>query len=184
MRRMQLQQSILGGSVLHRVGGQRPVRKGICWAFLEGKCAKGKDCKFKHEKPKRDPSKKRQPSREWNESRDKSTDKEKKRMTKEEMARTPCRYDQQGTCRRERQVLFQTWRKGSTDSKDEATEGIPKARKSQRGPKECCHLPEQSVCMFSNWCAWSSLVSRSPVFPRHGERSKPLRPKDYVRHEA
>ena len=70
-------------SALHRVRGRPTSReKGVCWAFLEGKCTKGKDCKFKHEKPRCDPSRRHQPSKEKKEQRDKSEDKERKKMTR------------------------------------------------------------------------------------------------------
>ena len=100
--------------------------KGICWA-----------CKFKHEKPKRDPSRKRQPSKERKESRDKSEDKEKKRMTKEEMARTPCRYDQQGTCRRGDTCFFKRGEKAAPAPKTKPRKESPKpgkAKGTQRMP--------------------------------------------------
>ena len=156
--------------------------KGICWAFLEGKCAKGKDCKFKHEKPKRDPSKKRQPSRERNESRDKSTDKEKKRMTKEEMARTPCRYDQQGTCRRGDKCFFKHGEKAAPAPKTKPRKESPKPGKAKGDTKNAA-ICLRSVCMFSNWCAWS-VMSQEALSSPGTEKVQVIRPKDYVCYET
>ena len=99
--------------------------KGVCWAFLDRKCTKGKDCKFKHEKPKRDPSRRRQPSKEKKEQRDKSEDKETKKMTKEEMAKTPCRYDQQGTRRWGDKCFFKHGDKAAPAAKTKARKEPP-----------------------------------------------------------
>ena len=144
--------------------------KGICWAFLEGKCAKGKDCKFKHEKPKRDPSKKRQPSRERNESRDKSTDKEKKRMTKEEMAKTPCRYDQQGTCRRGDKCFFKHGEKAAPAPKTKPRKDSPKPKAKGDTKKAAICLSNRFACLATGVPGRSCL--KKSCLPPARKRSK------------
>ena len=144
--------------------------KGICWAFLEGKCAKGKDCKFKHEKPKRDPSKKRQPSRERNESRDKSTDKEKKRMTKEEMAKTPRRYDQQGTCRRGDKCFFKHGEKAAPAPKTKPRKDSPKPKAKGDTKKAAICLSNRFACLATGVPGRSCL--KKSCLPPARKRSK------------
>ena len=144
--------------------------KGICWAFLEGKCAKGKDCKFKHEKPKRDPSKKRQPSRERSESRDKSTDKEKKRMTKEEMAKTPCRYDQQGTCRRGDKSFFKHGEKAAPAPKTKPRKDSPKPKAKGDTKKAAICLSNRFACLATGVPGRSCL--KKSCLPPARKRSK------------
>ena len=72
----------------------------ICFKFRDGKCDKGKDCPFKHVKePRRDrstSSKKGKKGKGRGRSRSPSSTK----LSKEEMAKIPCTYFQQGNCRR------------------------------------------------------------------------------------
>ena len=72
--------------------GRTPDRsKKYCWEFDKGNCTKGKKCPFLHEKRPR--------SNTPGKGRGRSAEKSKK-MSKEEMAKTPCVYHAKGNCRR------------------------------------------------------------------------------------
>ena len=69
----------------------------ICYKFRDGKCDKGKDCPFKHVKD----SKPRSTTPKNKKGRvKKGRSRSENRKSKEEMAKIPCTYFQQGNCRR------------------------------------------------------------------------------------
>jgi len=71
----------------------------VCYNFQKGQCDKGKKCPFKHVKD--DKSRTQSPRRNRTRSPSKGNKDDKgKKMSKEEMAKTPCIYHAQGKCRR------------------------------------------------------------------------------------
>ena len=92
---------------------------GLPW----GEMYQGKDCKFKHVKPKCDPSKKRDPSHEKRDKRDKSEDREKKKMI-----RTP----RGGKC------FFKHGDKAAPAPKTKARKDSPKHGKEKKGNRFAC----------------------------------------------
>ena len=80
-----------------RSRGRSQSTKGdrICYKFRDGKCEKGKDCPYKHV---RESSRSGTPKKKGKGKGNKSSSPTRK--SKEEMAKTPCTYFQQGKCRR------------------------------------------------------------------------------------
>ena len=80
-----------------RSRGRSQSTKGdrICYKFRDGKCEKGKDCPYKHV---RESSRSGTPKKKGKGKGNKSSSPNRK--SKEEMAKIPCTYFQQGKCRR------------------------------------------------------------------------------------
>ena len=75
--------------------------RGPCYEFMKtGKCSKGKNCNFSHEKPMKTPGKGK------GKSKSPKRTGSPKRMSKEEMAKTPCVHFARGHCNRGEKCLF------------------------------------------------------------------------------
>ena len=68
----------------------------ICYKFRDGKCEKGKDCPYKYVK---DTSRSGTPKKKGK-GKGNGRSRSPSKMSREEMAKTPCTYFQQGKCRR------------------------------------------------------------------------------------
>ena len=71
----------------------------VCYKFQKGQCDKGKKCPYKHVKDDKARTQSPRRTKTRSPSRGNKDDKGKK-MSKEEMAKTPCIYHAQGKCRR------------------------------------------------------------------------------------
>ena len=81
-----------------RPRGRSQSAKGdkICYKFRDGKCEKGKDCPYKYVK---DTSRSGTPKKKGK-GKGNGRSRSPSKMSREEMAKTPCTYFQQGKCRR------------------------------------------------------------------------------------
>ena len=77
------------------VGAKNTKGDRICYKFRDGKCEKGKDCPYKHVK---ESSRSGTPKKKGKGKGGRSASSNRK--SKEEMAKIPCTYFQQGKCRR------------------------------------------------------------------------------------
>ena len=87
-----------GSPKRERGRSEEPKKKGICYKFQEGKCNLGKACQYRHESPKRSRSEKGK-GKGRERSRSPSKGKQKK-LSREEMAKTPCTFFARGSCKR------------------------------------------------------------------------------------
>ena len=92
----------------------------VCYNFQKGQCDKGKKCPFKHVKD--DKSRTQSPRRNRTRSPSKGNKDDKgKKMSKEEMAKTPCIYHAQGKCRRGDKCFYKHDDKAAAATKDTKT---------------------------------------------------------------
>ena len=89
----------------------------ICYKFHKGQCDKGKKCPFKHVKEDKSRTQSPRRSKTCSPSRGNKDDKGKK-MSKEEMAKTPCIYHAQGKCRRGDKCFYKHDDKAAADTKE------------------------------------------------------------------
>ena len=119
----------------------------ICYKFQKGQCDKGKKCQFKHVKD--DKSRTQPPKRTKTRSPSRGNKYDKgKKMSKEEMAKTPCIYHAQGKCRRGAKCFYKREDKAAAATKDTKRTNSPapkkKGKESNAAPClikkfACCH---------------------------------------------
>ena len=89
----------------------------ICYKFQKGQCDKGKKCQFKHVKDDKSRTQSPKKNKTRSPSRGNKDDKGKK-MSKEEMAKTPCIYHVQGKCRRGDKCFYKYQDQAAAATKD------------------------------------------------------------------
>ena len=100
----------------------------VCYKFQKGHCDKGKKCPFKHVKD--DKSRTQSPKRNRTRSPSKGNKDDKgKKMSKEEMAKTPCIYHAQGKCRRGGKCFYKHDDKAAAATKDTKRTSSPAPKK-------------------------------------------------------
>ena len=122
-----------GSPKRERGRSEQPKKKGICYKFQEGKCNLGKACQYRHESPKRSKSDK---GKGKSRDRPRSPCKGKpKKMSREEMAKTPCTYFQKGNCRRGDKCYYKRETSAApAKEKKRSRQNSPAAKKeSQKG---------------------------------------------------
>ena len=143
--------------------GRTPDRKKIpCRDFVKGKCAKGKDCPYRHDKKDRSPSRQRTPR---TSSRD-----PKKKLNKEEMAKTPCIYFARGDCRRGDKCLYLHEKKSAAAPKDPARPNSPKPKKEPKPKKSATPCVRSSYACSATRRKLGS--DRSPTKERAAQTEK------------
>lgn len=131
------------------------AKEKICFKFQEGKCDKGKDCSYKHAKAKErsgTPKGKKGGGKGGN----------KPSMTKEEMAKTPCTYFQQGNCKRGDKCYFKHEGKAAAAGDKRLNSPAPKPKGKPKAKAAPC-IPKGFALIAMN--------NNNPVFslpaPKH-----------------
>ena len=174
-------------------GDGRPGRKGspsrgrssekgskgdkICFKFQEGKCDKGKNCPFKHVKEKGKGGSRTASPRGRGRTRSPSKGGKKdgrKKLTKEEMARTPCTYFAQGKCNRGDKCYYKHEEKGAAATKDTKRTNSPapnKKKKEKDANAAPCLIASQHECMFQKFACIARKSQRAISSRDSGEVS-------------
>ena len=116
----------------------------VCYKFQTGQCDKGKKCPFKHVQD--DKSRTQSPRRNRTRSPSKGNKDDKgKKMSKEEMAKTPCIYHAQGKCRRGDKCSYKHDDKAAAATKDTKRTNLPAPKKKGKEPNAApCLVDRQS----------------------------------------
>ena len=145
----------------------------ICHKFQKDQCDKGKKCPYKHV-VKDDKARTQSPRRNNTRSSSKGNKGDRgKKLSKEEMAKTPCIYHAQGTCNRGDKCYYQHDDKAAAANKDAPNRiNSPAPEEDQKGegvkcrtmpgrkmPKVCMHRHDRNF-ELSQRCA-SHLVKRA-----------------------
>ena len=118
----------------------------ICYKFQKGQCDKGKKCPFKHVKDDKSRTQSPKRTKTRSPSRGKKDDKGKK-MSKEEMARTPCIYFAQGKCRRGDKCFYKHEDKAAAAAKDPKRANSPAPKKKNKDSTAAPCLIEKFACI-------------------------------------
>ena len=114
----------------------------ICYKFRDGKCEKGKDCPYKHVK---DSSRSGTPKKKGK-GKGGSRSGSPNRKSKEEMAKIPCTYFQQGKCRRGDKCFYKH-EVAAAPTKDPKRTNSPAPKK--KASAKSCAMHYSKVCMHS-----------------------------------
>ena len=145
----------------------RPQERGkgdkICYKFQKGQCDKGKKCPFKHVKE--DKSRTQSPRRNKTRSPSRGNKDDKgKKMSKEEMAKTPCIYHAQGKCRRGDKCFYKHDDKAAAAMKDQKGK-FTRSKEEDKGV-QCRAMLDREVYLHcqkaaeGNLVLWSVLMSQ------------------------
>ena len=118
----------------------------ICYKFQKGQCDKGKKCPFKHVKE--DMSRTQSPRRNKTRSPSRGNKDDKgKKMSKEEMAKTPCIYHAQGKCRRGDKCFYKHDDKAAAATEDtkRANSPAPKKKAKESNAAPCLMSPVSAM---------------------------------------
>ena len=109
----------------------------ICYKFQKGQCDKGRKCPFKHVKD--DKARTQSPKRSNTRSPSKGNKGEKgKKLSKDEMTKTPCNCHAQGKCNRGDKCYYK-----HEDKAAAATDQLSCSKEGQKGKGvECCTVPD------------------------------------------
>ena len=117
----------------------------ICYKFRDGKCEKGKNCPYKHVKePRRDRSTSSRKGKKGK-GRGRSRSPSSTKLSKEEMAKIPCTYFQQGNCRRGDKCFYKH-EKAAAPTKDPKRPNSP-APKKKAGVKAAPCIAQRYACI-------------------------------------
>ena len=118
----------------------------ICYKFQKGQCDKGKKCQLKHVKE--DKSRTQSPTRSKTRSPSRGNkDNKGKKMSKEEMAKTPCIYHAQGKCRRGGRCFYKHDDKAAAATKDTKRANSPAPKKKGKEYSAAPYLIEKFACI-------------------------------------
>ena len=101
----------------------------VCYKFQKGQCDKGKNCPYKHVKGDKARTQSPRRNRTRSPSKGKKDDTGKK-MSKEDMAKTPCMYHAQGKCRRGDKCFYKHDDKAAAATKDAKRTNSPDPKKN------------------------------------------------------
>ena len=141
----------------------------ICYKFQKGQCDKGKNCPYKHVKDDKARTKSPRRKNTRSPSRGNKGDKGKK-LSKEEMAKTPCIYYAQGKCNRGDKCYYKHEDKAAAATKDSPKRTNSPAPKKDKKGKDSNAAPclidrcQKFACIAKTKPkATSSLVHGEPV---------------------
>ena len=118
----------------------------ICYKFQKGTCDKGKKCPFKHVKEDKSRTQSPRRTKTRSPSRGNKDDKGKK-MSKEEMAKTPCIYHAQGKCRRGDKCFYKHDDKAAAATKDTKRDNSPAPKKKSKDSTAAPCLIQKFACI-------------------------------------
>ena len=140
----------------------------VCYKFQKGQCDKGKKCPYKHVKDDKARTQSPRRTKTRSPSRGNKDDKGKK-MSKEEMAKTPCIYHAQGKCRRGDTCFYKHDDKAAAATKDTKRANSPAPKKKS---KESSAAP----CLFQKFaCIARKQPKATSSSDQHGVSMKRLR---------
>ena len=136
----------------------------ICYKFQEGKCDKGKNCPFKHVKDKgkgRTQSPKGR-GRTRSPSKGGKKDDKRKKLSREEMAKTPCTYFAQGKCNRGDKCFYKHEEKGAAATKDTKRTNSPAPKKKAKDSNATpCIKTSTHECMLQKFACIAKKAPRA-----------------------
>ena len=118
----------------------------ICYKFQKGQCDNGKKCPFKHVKEDKSRTQSPRRNKTHSPSRGNKDDKGKK-MSKEEMAKTPCIYHAQGKCRRGDKCFYKHDDKAAAATKDTKRANSPAPKKKAKESNAAPCLIQKFACI-------------------------------------
>ena len=118
----------------------------VCYKWQKGQCDKGKKCPYKHVKDDKARTQSPRRTKTRSPSRGNKDDKGKK-MSKEEMAKTPCIYHAQGKCRRGDKCFYKHDDKAAAATKDTKRANSPAPKKKSKDSTAAPCLIQKFACI-------------------------------------